>query len=841
MRFLKNRTFTGTTDSSITKREIDNRKIARKAASEGMVLLKNDNQFLPLLPVKPVALYGVGASNTIKGGIGSGDVNERESISIYQGMKEAGFTITNEEWIHDFEETFNRARLEWRDLILEKAKGADREGLFGFFDTYTGNPFKMPYGGPVVKTDADTAFFIVSRMAGEGADRYDKDGDYYLSETEKKQLEDTCRLYKDVVVVINAGGLVDLSFVDEYENIRALLHILQPGMEGGRAFADIITGAVTPSGKLTDSWAYKYEDYPSSARFSHNDGNVDKAYYEDGIYVGYRYFDSFDVKTRYCFGYGMSYTDFEIKDISVKAEDGKIKISTAVENVGKLYSGKEVVQVYVTSPLGKLSKEYRRLVSFNKTDLLSPSSVQILSQEFDISDLASYSEAIPGWLLETGSYVIWVGNSLESAKPVAVMKLSEEVLLERTVNVCPLLEELEEISPDRDSFIKKHEDLIKECKSLMLPEIELVLDDVSTREVEYLKNSELFDKEAMEFVDTLTEDELIALASGDPEKSQDSNLGSAGISVPGSAGETNNCCLDKNLASIVLSDGPAGLRLQKCYSVENGELHILPFMAALENGLFCNEKDIELPGEKYYQYCTAIPVGTLLAQSFDVKLLEEVGEMIGGEMELFNTTLWLAPGMNIHRNPLCGRNFEYYSEDPLLSGKIASAITKGVQRVSGVGTTIKHLCCNNQEDNRMHADSILSERALREIYMKGFEIAVKQSQPMSIMTSYNLVNGVHAANNYDLLTQVVRNEWGFKGMVMTDWTTTEKGPDCTAAGCMRAGNDLVMPGAKIDRENLLKERREGTLSVEDLKACIARLVKIIWASNMYEGAKPYTK
>lgn len=234
-------------------------------------------------------------------------------------------------------------------------------------------------------------------------------------------------------------------------------------------------------------------------------------------------------------------------------------------------------------------------------------------------------------------------------------------------------------------------------------------------------------------------------------------------------------------------------------------------------------------------------MGTLLAQSFDVKLLEEVGEMIGGEMELFNTTLWLAPGMNIHRNPLCGRNFEYYSEDPLLSGKIASAITKGVQRVSGVGTTIKHLCCNNQEDNRMHADSILSERALREIYMKGFEIAIKQSQPMSIMTSYNLINGVHAANNYDLLTQVVRNEWGFKGMVMTDWTTTEKGPDCTASGCMRAGNDLVMPGAKIDRENLLKERREGTLPMEDLKACVARNVKIIWASNMYKDAKPYTE
>ena len=288
----------------------------------------------------------------------------------------------------------------------------------------------------------------------------------------------------------------------------------------------------------------------------------------------------------------------------------------------------------------------------------------------------------------------------------------------------------------------------------------------------------------------------------------------------------------------MLADGPAGLRLMKYYNVEDGKILSKPFSFSLEGGIFCPDTGDE-PGDRYYQYCTAIPVGTLLAQTWDCGLIREVGRMVGGEMEEFGVTLWLAPGMNIHRNPLCGRNFEYYAEDPLLAGKIAAAMTDVVQSTPGCGTTIKHLTCNNQEDNRMGSDSIVSERALREIYLRGFEIAVKESQPMSIMTSYNLLNGVHVANNRDICTDVVRSEWGFAGMIMTDWTTTEKGPDCTASGCMRAGNDLVMPGAFSDKENLEKELAEGTLRKEDLKACISRLVNIIWKSNRYEGALMY--
>lgn len=560
---------------------------------------------------------------------------------------------------------------------------------------------------------------------------------------------------------MNTGGLAGLSFMDEFSNIEALLQIVQPGMESGNAFADIVSGAATPSGKLTDSWAYKYEDYPNSESFSHNNGNVDTEYYKEGLYVGYRYFDSFDVPVRYGFGYGLFYTDFETKVTGVSCADEKVVIETETANVGNTYSGKEVVQIYVTCPAGKLEKEYRRLVAFGKTEILAPGEKE--SQKFGITldRLTSYSEEKAGWVLEAGDYVFWAGNSLADSVPCGVLKLDGEVILTKTDNICPLKEDLDELKQVPEKMQEKYKKLYADAE-------------------------------------------------------------------------------EKNLPGIVLADGPAGLRLLKHYVVQDGKILPTDFKNSVEGGFFC-ENDPKQPGDVYNQYCTAIPVGTLLAQSWNEKLIEELGEMIGGEMEEFHVTLWLAPGMNIHRNPLCGRNFEYYSEDPLLSGKMAASMTKGVQKVPGCGTTIKHYACNNQEDNRMGSNSILSERTLREIYLKGFEIAIKESQPMSIMTSYNLINGVHAANCNDTCTKAARCEWGFKGMIMTDWTTTEHGSDCTASGCMRAGNDLVMPGAASDRENIKKELDEGTLSLDDLKACISRTVDIIWQSNQYEVAVPYKK
>lgn len=841
MRTIKTRHFTGTTDNTVTKRELENRKVARKAAAEGMVLLKNEGQLLPLKEGTKVALYGVGASRTIKGGTGSGDVNERETVTIFQGLKNAGFEITTEDWIEDYDRQYQAARYAWRDEIEEKASKLEDQ-VSGFFNIYSTTKFRMPAGAAITQTDADVAIYILSRVAGEGADRFDAEGDYYLTKEEKQQLSDICSMYKHVIVAVNTGGLADLSFMDEYSNIEALLQIVQPGMEAGNAFADIISGKVTPSGKMTDTWAYKYEDYPNSKTFSHNNGNVDKEYYTEGLYVGYRYFDSFDIPVRYGFGYGLSYTTFETKVLATELkENKKIVIETEVTNTGDTYSGKEVVELYATCPAGKLEKEYRRLVAFAKTGLLAPGQCEKLTLEIGLDKLTSYSEKEAAWILEKGTYVIWAGNSLEASAPCAVLNLDKEVVLTKTQNICPLKEELEEMKQSSEKMNQKLEALLKTAEEKKVPVMELKAADVETRVVEYYRsNVECVPEEARKFVDTLSTEKLVALASGDPGKGQGSNLGSAGISVPGSAGETNNCALEDGVPGIVLADGPAGLRLMKHYNVHEGKIVNKPFKFSLEGGLFCEGEPAD-PGETYYQYCTAIPVGTLLAQTWDTALIEEVGEMIGGEMLEFSVTLWLAPGMNIHRNPLCGRNFEYYSEDPLLAGRMAGAMTNGVQNVPGCGTTIKHFACNNQEDNRMGSDSILSERTLREIYLKGFEIAITESQPMSIMTSYNLINGVHAANCEDTCTKAARCEWGFQGVIMTDWTTTEYGPDCTASGCMRAGNDLVMPGAFSDRDNLNQELADGTLSMEDLKACISRLVNITWQSMEFEDAAPYKK
>ncbi len=405
-----------------------------------------------------------------------------------------------------------------------------------------------------------------------------------------------------------------------------------------------------------------------------------------------------------------------------------------------------------------------------------------------------------------------------------------EAVLMETEHICPLQGHLEELRGNAEQLEARRNEWLKDAEGM--PEITIHHFDIRKREVSYERNFHDIPDEAAAFVDRLETEQLILLVTGDISKAQGSNIGAAGNSVPGSAAQTSGCVAGQGLAAIVLADGPAGLRLNKTYQAVDGKPMSMPFEMAIEDGYFARGS-IDQRGETYYQYCTAIPVGTVLAQSWDTQIIRECGRAVAQEMDEFGVTLWLAPGMNIHRNPLCGRNFEYYSEDPLLSGVMAAAMTDGVQSRGGCGTTIKHFACNNQEDNRMHSDSIVSERALREIYLKGFEIAVTRSQPMAIMTSYNLINGVHAANSYDLCTRAARNEWGFRGLIMTDWTTTHNGPECTASGCMRAGNDIVMPGCDGDHENLRKELADGTLDIRELKLAAGHLVNIVWQSNQY--------
>jgi len=824
----------GFPDAEVREYEKKHRQTARKAASEGMVLLRNKNHLLPLEKGRKIALFGAGAGKTVKGGTGSGDVNERETVTIREGLENAGFKIVTEDWLNDYEDAFFRARKAWKNCILDKA---DPKNMMAFFESYSTTPFIYPEGDPVCAADTDTAVYVISRIAGEGRDRQNQEGDYCLFPKEEKDLSDLCRFYEHVIAAVNTGGQIDLSFMDRNPKIEALLVISQPGQEGGNAFADILAGNVTPSGKLTDTWAYSYDDYPSSASFSGNDGHPERNVYQEGIYVGYRYFDSFDIPVRCSFGYGMSYTDFSIHDVSTEMREDNVSfiVMAKVTNKGTEFTGKETVQVYVSCPDGKLEKEYRRLAGFVKTGLLKPGASEEISIPVSMAALASYDPSLPGWMLEKGFYGIWVGSSLAGSVLSGAVYLDADRVTEHTKNICVPEKEIEELAltseKRKERYERWTERLTAENRAV------LKIDGTAIPEVTdiYKKNPLFVSQQVWETAGKLTDEQMILLVTGDVGKGQGAALGSAGISVPGSAGETSDCAKEIGVKGCVLADGPAGLRLEPSFRVRNGIIQKKDFCCSIEHGFFSDaagqkaEDADEGKCETRYQYCTAFPVGTLLAQSWNADLVREVGTAVADEMKRFHVTLWLAPGMNIHRNPLCGRNFEYYSEDPFLSGKIAAAMTNGVQSLKSCGTTVKHFACNNSEDDRMGSDSVVTERTLREIYLKGFEIAVRESQPLALMTSYNKVNGIHSANHYDLCTEAVRNEWHFRGIIMSDWCTTTDSPegqDCTASGCVRAGNDLIMPGALADHENLRQEIKNGTLGTEDLRASAARIVDL---------------
>lgn len=856
---LRTRGISGTRSQEESDRERKHRILARKVAADGIVLLEN-NGVLPLKNGCKVALYGGGARHTVKGGTGSGMVHNRSNVSIYEGLKNAGFSITTEDWLDAYDREYRQCYEKWKSHIYEISEPNNRASLYR---AHASHPMQMPQGKTIEKTDTDTAIYVISRISGEGADRKAEKGDYFLSEQEENDLRCMASCYSNIIVILNVGGIVDLSFLEKYNSIAALVLLSQAGMEGGNALADVLSGAVTPSGRLTDTWAYHYDDYPSSATFSHNNGNIMEEKYYEGIYVGYRFFDSFEVEPRYPFGYGLSYTTFLVETESAEwniTQQGceakkSIIINVKVTNTGTC-AGKEVVQVYAACPSGKLKKERKRLVAFAKTGLLQPSAFELLHLYVPTTLLESYHTGKAVYCLEAGSYDFLVGTSSRDITLSARLSLDKTVVTEHLTNICPLLDALKEIHPDTETeahWIAQKEQMWEAGKSklplLFLNEEDLIRDSKNTGEnsrteqtrvdKKALEKHDFAIKKAAELIPKLTPEEKAALVCGRTSNGSQEIIGAAAVTVPGAAGETTASLLEKyGVANVVLADGPAGLRLQAHYQKNpvDSTVYGMTEYQRFENRIFGTEF-LHDDGEDYYQYCSAIPVGTLLAQTFDTALLEEVGRMIGTELEEFCITLWLAPGMNIHRNPLCGRNFEYYSEDPLVSGKIAAALTRGVQSQYGVGTTIKHYACNNQEENRRNVSSIVSERAMREIYLKGFEIAVKESQPKAIMTSYNKVNGVHTANSYDLCTTVARKEWKFAGIIMTDWKTTNAGGGSSAAKCISAGNDLIMPGTETDRREILDaltSEKDLYLAEEDLNICTQRVLEMIFSSNLYE-------
>ncbi|OUQ48728.1 beta-glucosidase [Lachnoclostridium sp. An118] len=808
---MKKQIHSGSLKQELSEREKRHSALARRAAAEGIVLLKNEGM-LPLKTSDPIALFGSGAGKTVKGGIGSGDVNNRNSISVYRGIKEAGAVVTNEDWIQDYDKRYKEAREEWKEKILEDVRHVQNP-----FDAYAANPFSLPDGRRIQETDlkgAAAAVYVISRISGEGKDRRIEKGDYYLSSREREDILYLDRFHIPLILILNSGGPVELTdILQETENIRAVLNISQPGQEGGHAVADILFGRAVPEGKLTATWARQYEDYPFSDTYSYLNGDLEKEEYREGIYVGYRYFDSFGVKPLFSFGYGLSYTSFGLAFRVLQTEKSSVQARVAVTNTGQSYAGREVVQVYVSFPQGRIEKESRRLAGFAKTDRLMPGESREVVVEIRQKQLAVFSEERQAWIVEAGTYGIWVGNSLDSAVLSAYLTVPREVVLERTHRICPRKEPFEELC--RDSF-GNSESRAEEEKKKTIPVYEFV--PCSQPEIQYVSPAE----------EQYSVEELIPLLYGNITAGA-STLGSAGIRVPGSAGETTESLEGKyDIRSLIMADGPAGLRLRQSYQVdrETDSVHSAGVLGSLENG-FLESEEIYENADTYYQYCTAFPVGTALAQTWDTDLLCEFGRAVAEEMREFHIDLWLAPGMNIQRNPLCGRNFEYFSEDPLLTGVLASAVTRGVQEQTGCGVTVKHFACNNQEDNRMGVDSCVSERALREIYLRGFEIAVKESTPAAIMSSYNLINGVHAANSYDLCTVVARKEWGFEGVIMSDWNTTVPEDGSIPWKCADAGNDIIMPGNSDDDENIRQAYARGDLTEQKIRECAGRIISLV--------------
>ena len=779
----------------------------RKDLAGCTVLLKTDGAF-PLSEPCPLALYGSGARHTVKGGTGSGEVNSRFFVTVEKGLKEAGFTLTSKAWLDAYDGVREQAK---KDFVKQVRGDIIRR----FGSTIAENMGKVraepEYDLPLNFT-GETAVYVLGRNSGEGSDRSFTPGDILLTASEIRDILSLQQQAKRFLLVLNVGGPVDLSpVVNEVGNI---LLLSQLGVETGAVLADILLGKATPSGKLATTWAAA-EDYPKIGDF----GDRDDTRYREGIYVGYRYFDSAGVQPVFPFGWGLSWTSFELGENKTELDGETVTVSAAVKNTGA-FPGRESLQLYVSKPEDRLDQAFRDLAAFAKTKELAPGGEEELKLTFRADSLASFFRG--GWVMEQGEYILLTGSSAADCVPAARLTLKEAVRLKELTPICELLDSLPEIVPETDAARKA-----LEAQAANTPEIAIDSAVKASTERKEEKRTDPLLERGRAIAEKLTAEQKIQLVIGANKARGKEVIGAASVSIPGAAGETT-AFPEYGVPGMTLADGPAGLRLQKHYEInpEDGEIYKLSRIENLESRIFKTMKTH--PGsDNRYQFTTAIPVGTLLAQSFDPAVLEKLGELIAEEMRIFGIAVWLAPGMNIHRNPLCGRNFEYYSEDPLVSGIMAAAICRGVEKQGDLAACIKHFACNNQEEDRFHVTANISQRALREIYLKGFEIAVKTAHPMSIMTSYNRINSVHTANSRDLCTVTAREEWGFTGFIMTDWTTTNMGHGSSAAKCILAGNDLIMPGSEADKEEIaaaLRGDHDRPLPEEKLTESAARLI-----------------
>lgn len=767
---------------------------AAKMVSEGIVMLKNENNALPLDADKEVAVFGRIQFHYYKSGTGSGGmVNVTKVVNILDGLIDNGVKVN--------------------EKLLDTYRKWDRENPFDLGEGWGGEPWsqkEMPLDEGLVKETAkscETAIVIIGRTAGEEQDNRLEAGSYLLSDDEIEMLTVVRKHFKKVVLFLNVGNIIDMTDINRIAP-DSVLYVWQGGMTGGKGTADVLTGKVSPSGKLPDTIAYKASDYPSDANFGREEN---RDIYAEDIYVGYRYFETFAKdKVLYPFGFGLSYTGFEIKTEKAEITEGAVKLSVSVKNIGS-YKGKEVIEVYCEAPQGRLGKAARVLCGFEKTRELVPQEEQMVEIAVDIAKLASYDDSgVTGnkscYVLEAGEYKFYVGSDVRSAEYACSFEQGEDLVTERLTQSLAPVESFERIKPvcEGGAFSIGRE---------AVPVSEV---DESARRLEKLpkeiaytgdKGIKLWDvkngKNTMdEFIAQFSDYDLSCIIRGEGMGSPRVTAGTA--SAFGGVSENLNgfgipagCC----------SDGPSGMRLD------------------------CGTKAFSLPN------------GTMIASSFNKELTSELFTFMGLEMAANKVDCLLGPGMNIHRHPLNGRNFEYFSEDPFLTGKMAAAELKGMAG-AGVTGTIKHFCANNRETNRHFIDSVVSERALREIYLKGFEIAVKEGGASSVMTTYGIVNGLWTAGNFDLNTVILREEWGFKGFTMTDWwaniNVRGKEPDKTDLAAMaRAQNDVYMvcPDGEKNDDNTLVALENGGIERCELQRNAANICGFLLHTNALKRAE----
>jgi len=751
--------------------------LSRKAAAEGMVLLKNEKSILPFEKGTRLALFGKGSVDYVKGGGGSGDVTTAYVRSLQDGLE-----IKEEEGKVQVLASLGKF---YRENVSAQYAGGIQPGM-------TAEP-EIPCDLlEKAKAWADVAVISICRFSGEGWDRkgIPGDGDFYLTREEQNMVDTVTANFEKVVVVLNVGGMVDTSWFCDSEKIQGVLLAWQGGMEGGLAAADLLCGDVNPSGKLTDTFARTFDDYPSSAGFNESEDYVD---YTEDIYVGYRYFETIPgaaEKVNYPFGYGLSYTEFAIEPLRAGEEDGTICVDVRVTNMGSR-AGKEVVQLYYRAPQGVLGKPLEVLGAFAKTELLGAGQSQVLRLKMPVNAMASYDDLgkiqASAYVLEAGNYSFRIGNSVRNTVKLDYeYQAAQTVVTEQLERKCaPAALKLrlladgsyEELPQGGDGYEKNR--LVPQDIDT-LEGVEPDVQGISYQEKKEWRNADRITLEGVaegkadlrRLLAQLSDRELAGLLGGQVNTGTANTYGMGNLPAYG-------------IPNIMTADGPAGLRIRE------------------ECGV----------------YTTAWPCATLLACTWNPEIVFEAGAAGAAEVKENNIGVWLTPAMNIHRSPLCGRNFEYYSEDPLVSGKMGAAMIRGIQS-QHIGASMKHFCCNNKETNRKDSDSRVSERALREIYLKGFEIAVKEAQPWTVMTSYNLMNGYPTSCNPELLNGILREEWGFEGMVTTDWWNhAEHYLE------VKAGGDIKMGCGYPDR--ILEAKEKGFVSREEMEKCAERILGMI--------------